>query len=281
MTVSYEIGLKSQINKDLALSATAFYNDKFDYIVSRRIEVRDATGRFVAENLLYQPGLRTHPRGWNWRLRRLGNSLRATLSGAYQIATGKSNTAAESALQIRQAGLCKHHQRAISRLGPPLRCETFSSPTPPTPRSILADFRWKASAYRSAPPSNRGYATRPTSWCAPTKTAVARIRTIEDQPFAAVGAPWFWANLRISRDFFMGRRGRRVTFSFELENITNYQSAAIVNPVTGRGYQLGDPVPLSWRDPNYPDPQDRGLPPTNPARFLQPRQMWFGIEVGL
>ena len=47
VTVSYEVGLKSQLTKDWALTMTAFYNDKFDYIVSRRVEVQDATGRFV------------------------------------------------------------------------------------------------------------------------------------------------------------------------------------------------------------------------------------------
>jgi outer membrane receptor protein involved in Fe transport len=47
VTVSYELGIKSQLTKDLALTATAFYNDKFDYIVSRKVTVKDQTGRFV------------------------------------------------------------------------------------------------------------------------------------------------------------------------------------------------------------------------------------------
>jgi hypothetical protein len=63
-----------------------------------------------------------------------------------------------------------------------------------------------------------------------------------------------------------------------MKNLTNYQSPAIINPVTGKGYETGDPVPLSWRDPSYPDPQDRGTPPTNPARYLSPRHMFFGVQ---
>ena len=98
-----------------------------------------------------------------------------------------------------------------------------------------------------------------------------------DHENSFIGYLRFWLNLRISRDFFLGRnRNRALTLFFEVENMTSYKSAAIVNPVTGKGYEYGDPVPLEWRDPNYPDPQDRGMSPANPARYLAPAQIWFG-----
>ncbi|MCB0847120.1 MAG: hypothetical protein KDE26_27905, partial [Bacteroidetes bacterium] len=100
---------------------------------------------------------------------------------------------------------------------------------------------------------------------------------ILDQPFSEVGSPWFWVDMRLSRDFFLGRKGA-LSLSVEVKNITNYQSAAIINGVTGRAYELGDPVPEGNRDPVYPDPQDRGLPMDNPARYLAPRQIFFGAE---
>jgi len=104
VTVSYEVGLKSQLTKDWALTATAFYNDKFEYIVNRLIEVRvgeqRASQRRFAINQDY-----ARIRGLELSLtRRVGNWFRGTLSGAYQIATGKSNSAAESSLQIVQQG---------------------------------------------------------------------------------------------------------------------------------------------------------------------------------
>ncbi|MFK7972514.1 MAG: TonB-dependent receptor [Bacteroidia bacterium] len=281
VTVSYEIGLKSQINKDLALSATAFYNDKFDYIVSRRIEVRDATGRFVEKTFFINQDY-ARIRGLEVALtRRVGNSLRATLSGAYQIATGKSNTAAESALQIRQQGFVNTTSEQFLAWDRPFDVKLFVAYTPDSTQNI---GRFPLKGFRVTLNSTLKSGLRYTPQRLLRTNEISgrpEYEPIEDQPFAAVSAPWFWANLRISRDIFLGQRGRRVTFSFELENITNFQSAAIVNPVTGRGYELGDPTPLSWRDPNFPDPQDRGLPPTNPARFLQPRHVWFGIEVGL
>ena len=89
VTVSYEVGLKSQITKDLALTATAFYNDKFEYIVSRRIEVKDQTGRFVEKTFFINQDY-ARIRGLELSLtRRIGNSFTGQISGAYQIATGK------------------------------------------------------------------------------------------------------------------------------------------------------------------------------------------------
>jgi hypothetical protein len=37
-------------------------------------------------------------------------------------------------------------------------------------------------------------------------------------------------------------------------------------------------LPNDYRDPNYPDPQDNGAPPFNPARYLAPRQILAGIS---
>ena len=95
---------QSQLAKDLALTVTAFYNDKFDYIVSRRVEVRDATGRFVEKTFFINQDY-ARIRGLELGLtRRIGDWFTGALSGSYQIATSKSNAAAESALQIRQQG---------------------------------------------------------------------------------------------------------------------------------------------------------------------------------
>ncbi|MEL6803557.1 MAG: hypothetical protein AAFO91_07240, partial [Bacteroidota bacterium] len=110
------------------------------------------------------------------------------------------------------------------------------------------------------------------------ETGRPEYEPIQNQPFASVGSPWFWADFKLSRDLFIGRTGR-LSLTFEVKNFTNYRSAAIVNPVTGRAYEEGDPLPLSFRDPLYPDPQNNGAPPFNPARFTAPRQIWFGAQV--
>ena len=279
VTVSYEVGIKTQLTKDLALTLTTFYNDKFDYIVSRRVEVRDATGRFVEKTFFINQDY-ARIRGLELGLtRRIGNWFTGTLSGSYQIATGKSNTAAESALQIRQQGFVNTTK------------EQFLAWDRPYDLKLLAIFTPDSTVYLGNIPLQGFRVTLSSTLKSGLRyTPFTLVRTnedsgrpeyerIDDQPFAKIGAPWFWADLRISRDFFIGDKAR-ISLSFELKNFTNYQSAAIVNGVTGRAWESGDPLPLTFRDPQYPDPQDRGLPPNNPARYLAPRHMMFGVQFG-
>ncbi|MDX2245545.1 MAG: TonB-dependent receptor [Bacteroidia bacterium] len=279
VTVSYEVGLKSQLTKDLALTVTAFYNDKFDYIVSRRVEVRDQTGRFV-EKTFYINQDYARIRGLELGLtRRVGKWLTASLTGSYQIATGKSNTAAESALQIRAQGFVNTTKEQYLAWDRPLDVKFLAIIKPDESVEIkgvsLKGFRLTVS---STFKSGLRY-TPHLLWRVNDESGRPEFIPIADQPYAKVGSPWFWTNAKLSRDFHFSKNAY-LALSFEVENITNYKSAAIVNGVTGKGYEYGDPLPLSFRDPIYPDPQDRGLPPENPARYLTPRHFWFGAEFG-
>jgi hypothetical protein len=110
-----------------------------------------------------------------------------------------------------------------------------------------------------------------------------RYELQQDKPFSKIGSPWFWTDLKVTRDVAFGakRNRRSVSLSFEVTNLTNFKSATIINGVTGTAYRDGDPLPTGTRDPKYPDPRDSGLPPNNPARFLAPRQIWFGAQFNL
>jgi hypothetical protein len=58
----------------------------------------------------------------------------------------------------------------------------------------------------------------------------------------------------------------------------NWKNSAIINPVTGKAYEYGDPTPNGYNDPLYPDVQAPLSPfPYNPSRYLAPRQLRFGL----
>ncbi|MEL6672755.1 MAG: TonB-dependent receptor [Bacteroidota bacterium] len=277
VTVSYEVGLKTQLTKDLALTATAFYNDKFDYIVSRRVEVRDATGRFVEKTFFINQDY-ARIRGLELGLtRRIGDWFTGTLSGSYQIATGKSNTAAESALQIQNQGFVNTTKEQFLAWDRPYDLKLLTIMTPvkgmragPLP---LHGFRFTLSSTLKSGLRYTPYVLVQVN----ENSGRPEYEPVIDQPFSRIGSPWFWTDVRLSRDFFLGKKAR-LSLSVEGKNITNYRSAAIVNGVTGRAYETGDPLPLNFRDPAYPNPQDTGLPPDNPARFLAPRQLLFSAQ---
>lgn len=76
--------------------------------------------------------------------------------------------------------------------------------------------------------------------------------------------------------------GTDLIFSLKIMNLFNNKNSSIINPVTGRAYEFGDPTPNSFNDPLYPDLQAPISPyPFNPARFSAPRQIMFGISLKL
>ena len=64
-----------------------------------------------------------------------------------------------------------------------------------------------------------------------------------------------------------------ISFFIEAENVFNSKVPRIINPVTGRPFEPGDVIPVTWHD----DPRD--LPPANPARYNWPRRVLTGMEV--
>ncbi len=279
VTVAYELGLKTQLSKDLALTATAFYNDKFDYIVSRKVIVKDPTGRFVEKTFFINQDY-ARIRGLEVSMtRRVNKVIWATLSGTYTQAKGKSNSAAESALQIQQTGNVTTTKEQYLAWDRPFDVKAMFLFKPDSTFKIKGhSYKW-LNGWRAMLSATYKSGLRYTPM---TQTGVGDngrpiYEPIEDQPFSKIGSPWFWTDIRITKDFYFANK-RYISLSARMDNVTNFKSAAIINPVTGRGYEVGDPLPNNLRDPNYPNPQDDGLPADNPARYLQPTHVLFGIE---
>jgi len=92
-----------------------------------------------------------------------------------------------------------------------------------------------------------------------------------------LGDDWFWVDLNFEKYIAIDK----IKFSIfvEINNLFDFKNSAIINPVTGKAYEFGDPVPNSWNDPKYPDLQAPISPyPFNPARYLTKRNIKFGIS---
>lgn len=277
VAVAYELGVKSQITKDFSLTLTAFYKDQFDFIVNRTAEIIDPrfgqefVDRTISINQDYAR-VRGVELGFNYRFSR---QWRANFNTAYQVATGKSNTAAESLLQIRQSGQVDNTKEQYLAWDRPWDLKGSIIYTPDTNARLfgipLKGFRFFLfSTWKSG--------LRYTPFLAGGTSDLGRT-IYEVKPNSLnkeVGSAWFWTDLSISRDIFISKKVRAY-LSFEIKNLFDNKNAQLVNPVTGRAYSNGDPLPFEQRDPRYTDPNTSGLPPTNPARFLQPRQFMYGI----
>lgn len=280
-SVSFEIGLKSQLSANWALTVTAFNKDQFDFVTRQTIQIRDQTGRFVDKTIaLNQDYARS--RGLEITLqRRISTWFTGMLSFTYQSVTTKSSTAYESKLAIRSSGrndASGEHPAAWDRPFFAKGSFVFRSPKNfkpfkiPLQNFIVTFYTTFQSGFRYTPMRSDGI---------DRESGRERFVPITDKPLSEVGASWFWVDMRLTREFRFSKKSY-VGLYFEVKNIFNNKNAQIINPVTGRGYEYGDPLPFdTYRDPKYPHPNQRGDRADDPARYLQPTQLMLGLTFQL
>ncbi|MDX2188709.1 MAG: TonB-dependent receptor [Bacteroidota bacterium] len=278
ITVSYEIGIKSQITRNAAITFSAFYNDKFDYIVRRTQVLPDRTGQFVERQIsINQDYARIRGAEIVYN-QRIDKAFRTTLSLTYQIATGKSNTAAESSLKIQQQGFVNANKEQYLIWDTPIDSKFTLIFTPDSlfkVRNIsLKGFRFflsavfKSNNQRYTPQVNTGT----TDFGRPIYQDHPTLRNTE------LSNAMFWTDIKISKDLKVYKTAA-ISITLEVKNVFNNMNSILVNPVTGRAYQNGDQLPIDSRDPQYNNPQDNGTPPFNPARYKEPRQFLLGLAM--
>ena len=274
VSVNYELGMKSQITKDLAFSVAAFNNNRFDYIVSRKVIVKDATGRPVTKSMyINQDYARIYGAELSvfWRL---GKHFKTSFNVAYQVARGKSNSARESGLQIEQNGqvsLTKEQYLAWDR---PWDTKWSLIFKPDSSMHMLHGF----TAFTSFRYSS-GYRYTPQVKVGTNSLGRPLYEPDLDQYLAKSGKAWFNADLKLSYQLAMKKnKNSGLIFSFEIRNLFNNKNAQTVNPITGRGYEEGDDVTDRYRDERYLGPEENGALPNDPARYLAPRQFLYGIS---
>lgn len=280
-TVSYELGLRNQLSGNDVLTLTAYYKDIFDYITARTVNApggRYSSGTYTT----YVNQDYSRIRGFEAEyITRVAAWLHATVSGSYSIATGKSSQADEAIYNLQQ-GLQENIRDEPMSFDRPLQASINLSIGPPKNqpffgfgKGILEDYAlylrfFYQSGKRYTPQILYGYdiSTGPPF----------RPLYIDDykHPYSAIGDPWFYIDLNFEK-YFNTAFGK-MTFSIEVQNLLDRKNSQIVNPVTGRAYEYGDPTQSSVNDPKYPDLTYPVSPyPYNGARYLTPRTIRFGI----
>ncbi len=275
VNISYEVGYKTQITKDIGLTLAAFNNNRFDYIVQRRVIVEDQTGRPVTKRMyINQDYARIFgvEGGVSWRFAKY---YRLFTNVTYQVARGKSNSARESGLQIEQNGavaLTTEQYLAFDRPWDITVGFVFNTDsTFKIKGKTLSGINVFVSVgYQS------GLRYTPYEQDGQNDLGRPLFARQDDQYLQEVSRPWITSNLKISKTF-MFSKSAGLTASIEVRNLLNWKNGQVINPITGRAYEEGDDVPNEWRDPRYVGPDESGTPPNDPSRYLQPRQLLFGL----
>ncbi|RMG65200.1 MAG: TonB-dependent receptor [Calditrichaeota bacterium] len=290
-SVKYELGLRRQFTTNDVLTVTAFYKDIFDYIQTASIpnfivvgEDQVTRSPRLGNALTYVNLDYARVRGIEVEYKtRIGHYFNGSMSGSYSIATTKASSS-DIGLLVAQGRLDEQPiKETFARWDRPWQFQmnlAYNVPANAHPRLLgLRLFGgWSLSA-RLFAQAGRRY----------TPAHFSRIRPEDGRPiylvdndpanqFTKVAKSWKWVDVNFRKHFQVG--GLQSTFSVEIRNLFNNKNPQIINPVTGDAYHYGDPVPSDWNDPLFPDvffPISQPFP-LNPARYLAPRNIRFGIS---
>ncbi len=279
-TVSYELGVRNQFTKNDVFTVTAYYKDIYDYVATVSAKVSDP--RFAGQTFItYINQDYTKSRGIEIDYRkRAGNWFNGDANFTYSIATGKSSSVDQGYL-VATGGAFETIGESYLSWDRPIQFSVNASFFMEKGRgifgfakNILDDFAMKGrlffeSGMRYTPQILVGYLTNGR----PEYTSDV------NNPYSKIGSDWFWVDLSFEK-YFKIAGNFKLSVSLEINNLFNRKNAAIINPVTGKAYEYGDPTPNTYDDPLYPDLQAPLSPyPLNPARYLNPRQIRFGVSL--
>ncbi len=279
-TVAYELGLRNQLSGNDVLTVTAFYKDIFDYITEKSVRrlTTTAGAQYYTTYLNSDYG---RVRGIEIEYKkRIGSWFRGGFSGSYSIATGKSSTPNENVIRLQQGEpeTIKENYLIWDR---PVQLSVSLNFTVPkgeplfgVGEGILDDFNL---FIRGSYESGKRYTPQVFTGFDPVNGRPEFVSNL-DRILEEIGAPWFFVDLNLEKTVDLGLA--RLIFSIEVQNLLDRKNAQIINPVTGRAYEYGDPTPSSYNDPLYPQLTGDVSPfPYNPARYLNPRTVRAGLAI--
>lgn len=278
-TVAYELGLRNQLTENDVLTITAFYKDIFDYITAKQFRaIISGTTRGLYTIYINQDYARVRGIEVEYKTR-IAKLLRISLSGSYSIATGKSSSANENVFNIQQ-GLEENLKETYVIWDRPFQLSANininvakNKPLFGFGKGILDDYNMY---FRIFYQSGKRYTPQIFYRYNPI-TGRPEYRSDRDNPYSKIGQDWFYIDMNFEK-YFDIKIGKLV-FSLEVQNIFDRKNSQILNPVTGTAYEYGQPTPIDWNDPVYPDITAPIEPfPYNPARYMNPRTFKFGIS---
>ncbi len=281
--ISYELGLKSQLGSNDALNVSVYWKDKYDFITSSTIYLKDATGREVARTIRINADY-ARVRGFEIAyIKRIAKWFSSQVSFSYSAATGQSSSASQSLSQILATGNSVSSKETPLAWDSPIDAKGFAIFTVNKDKGLFDSKILNHFSFYTEAIFRTGKRYTPYLFEGYEEYSGRPIYEIDGNPEnqnQKISIPSFWLNATLRKWIKIKRTD--VSFTLELTNILNTKNPLIINPVTGNAYSDGDPVPSESRDPKYLDPRDYrsyGTPPNNPARYDSPFHFVFGIAI--
>lgn len=280
--ISYEIGLRSQITSNDALVVSAYNKDKYDFITSVTLPVKDINGRFVNRTIRINSDY-ARIRGVEVSyIKRYKTWFIGQVSFSYMNARGQSASASEALKELLASGAREDTREFYLPWDRPIDFKlnaTFKKDD----KKGWFNNRLNHIAIYMETTFRSGRRFTPYIYQG-DEPATGRPIYIQNPDPASrnigLGTPWFMFDLSM-RKWWVVKKKYQIAWTLEITNLFNWKNAAIINPVTGTAFQAGQNVPTEWQDPRFIDPRDprsSGLPPTDPSRFLEQRHYMTGVN---
>lgn len=280
--ISYEIGLRSQLTKNDALTISAFWKDKYDFVTTASIIVKDITGRDVARTMRINSDF-ARSRGLEvGYIKRIGNWYQGQVSLAYMVTTGQSASANEKLKELLASGAIEDTKEYYLPWDVPLDFKS-NHVFKINRKKGLFNKKWLNNmSFYFETVTRSGIRYTPSIFARNDAQTGRPIYVTDPNPdarWSKIGEYWFWADFTFTK--FVKIKKLNLAYNIQISNIFDNQNSAIVNPVTGAAFQTGDNVPENWTDPRFIDPRlgNGGPPPSNPARYLQQRHIMLGVSL--
>ncbi len=278
--ISYEIGLRSQITNNDAITISAFWKDKYDYVTSASVIIEDITGREVTRTMrINSDYARTRGIELGY-IKRIGNYYQGQLAMTYMVTTGQSASGNEKMKELLSSGAIEdtkeyylpwdvpydfktNHIFKIEKKGGLFGKKWLNNMSIYFETVLRSGIRYTPYIFdRNDPQTGRPmYVQDPNP----------------DNRWSKTGEYWFWADFTFTKNWKF--KHLNLSWNLQITNVFDNENSSIVNPVTGSAYQNGDNVPDTWVDPRFVDPRlgNSAPSPSNPARFLQQRHIITGV----
>lgn len=279
-TVAYELGIKTQFTNDDVLTVTAYYKDIFDYVTTRTAKIGSA--RFATQSFItYVNSDYARSRGLELEYKkRMSQWFSGDASITYAIVTGKSSSPDEGVL-VAEGNLNETIKEEYLSWDRPLTINLTSNFYVAKNEAlfgfgngILDDYNVYVRMFYE---SGKRY-TPAVFTGSYTTDGRPEYDYIQNERNTKIGDDWFWVDLNFEKYFDVS--GFKFSVLMEINNVFDTKNSAIINPVTGKAYEYGDDIPISWNDPRYPDLQaPLTAYPFNPARYLTRRNIRLGVSL--
>ncbi len=279
-TVAYELGLKTQFSNDDVLKVTAYYKDIFDYVTTRSAKITSA--RFATQSFItYVNSDYARSRGLELEYKkRINKWFTGDASVSYAIITTKSSSPDEGVL-VARGDLNETITEDYANWDRPLTVNLTTNFYVEKDNALFGFGNGILDNYnlylRFFFESGKRY-TPAVFTGSYTADGRAEYNAIPNERNTKLGDNWFWVDLNFERYFDIN--SLKFSVFVEVNNLFDTQNSAIINPVTGKAYESGDNIPITWNDPRYPDLQAPISPyPFNPARYLTRRNVKLGVSL--